>query len=75
MNLTQWIEHKTVGECAKILGTPVTTVSSWFNYKALPRPKTMMQIVKHTDGIVTYKEMIEDFVKNNSKIKKSKVKN
>lgn len=74
MTLTQWIAHKTVSGCAQTLGIPMTTVSSWYHHRALPRPKLMMKIVKHTDGIVTYEEMIEDFVKHNSKIK-SKVKN
>jgi len=62
MTLVQWINQLGVREVAKLLNTDAGRVSMWNTKKSLPKDEMKVQIVKLTHGLVSYEEMIEDFV-------------
>ena len=64
MTLSDWIKEVGQANLAKKLGIEEATVSHWQNHKTLPRPKLMEEIYKLSFGAVTYKEMVEDYLKN-----------
>ena len=65
MTLEHWITEVGPSTVAKRLRIKQTTVCNWQKYRALPRAKMMVRIHKISFGAVTYKEMVEDFAKNN----------
>lgn len=65
MKLSIWIKEVGQSNLAKKLSINEATISHWQKYKTLPRPKVMKKIVRLSCGAVTYKEMIEEYIKHN----------
>ncbi len=62
MTLREWIDGLGQVEVAKKLKVKRQHVHNWRRRSNLPRPATMVKIVKLTKGKVTYREMLEDYV-------------
>lgn len=63
MTLSSWIVTTGPKNVAKLLKVDAATVSQWKNQNAFPRPKHLVKINKLSKGQVTYRSMIESFVK------------
>ena len=63
MTLCDWIVKTGPKEVAKLLNVDPSTVSLWRKGANIPHVKTMVKIVKTTKGKVTYRDIIEPFVK------------
>ncbi len=63
MTLRQWIINTGPKEVAKLCNVDPSTVSAWKVGKAFPRPKKLLTIHKISKGRVSYKELVEGFVR------------
>lgn len=65
MTLTKWITLEGGSKVARSLDVSLSRVSHWKSKRVLPTPKLMKRIVSKSKKQVTYKEMIEDFLRYN----------
>ncbi len=63
MTLETWIKKTGPKEVARLCAVDPSTVSYWRTGKALPRPHHLIRITQVSNGLVTYKQMIEGFVR------------
>jgi predicted transcriptional regulator len=70
MHLVDYIKEMGVSKTAKLLDVTQPCVSGWLAQNRLPADYLKMQIVKKTNGLVTYADIIEPYfskTKNKSK--------
>lgn len=65
MNLSEWITSITAAKVSELLKVETNTVYYWRDLKFLPKPETMVDIVRLTHGLVTYESIIVPFVEHN----------
>jgi hypothetical protein len=61
VTLKDWINSEGLYEVARKLKVNRVTVDYWRKGIGLPKPQIMREIVKLTDGKVSYEEMIETY--------------
>ena len=60
-----FLYSKTAIKIAKICKVEPRTIYKWRSGKTLPTPHNMQHIVRKTKGRVSYKDMIEFYLKHN----------
>lgn len=67
MTLQAWIEKTGPKKVAALMGVDNSTVYTWGAGQSLPRAQHLQKIVKVTKGKVSYKQMVETVVKNQTR--------
>lgn len=65
MTVAEWVEKIGITRAAKSLNVAPGTVYFWVDRETLPKPETMLKIVKQSKGQVCLIATLEDFVKHN----------
>ena len=74
MTLVQYIDKVGAVNVARKLSINIVTICNWTGYRSLPNAHRQVELVKFSRGKITYKEMVEDYVKYKAKKPKSKSK-
>ena len=64
MTLQSWIKKTGTKEVAKICGVDRNCVWQWAHFVSVPADKKKVLIVRASRGKVTYKEIIEPYLKH-----------
>jgi hypothetical protein len=62
MKFEKWIKEKTPRQVARALDIDQSTVWHWTKKRTCPKVSTMREIVKVSEGRVSYEDMIEYFL-------------
>lgn len=72
MQFVKWLNSQSPTELSKRLGIGVYPIFHWRNGRSLPRPDTMVKLVKLSKGKVSYEAIIKHYVTASVGYKKRK---